>query len=146
MLAANVFEILPARVRRQVGDDAAELAATDAWLSARRRGSIARRRLPAIAAAAASAVVRVGAIASGFTTTLAALGMLHYDALAHEALAIKILDSVFSVTRVLELDKSKRAHDADIVETLRWCKARCKDEAVNERTERCEGCDNELTP
>lgn len=119
VLATNILEVLPAGVGRKVGDDAAELATTEARLTARRRGdrgAVARRRFSSTTTAA---VVRVRAVASRLrTTALALLGVLDYDALAHEVLTIKVLDGILSITMMLELDKAKCAHDADIVEAL----------------------------
>lgn len=142
VLAADVLEVLPAGVGRQVGDDAAELTAADAGLSARGRSAVAGRRLPA--GRATTTVVRVGAVAGGLAATLATLGMLNYDALAHEVAAVEVLDGIFGIARVFELDESERAHDADILEALLGClKAMVSKE--------CSGCgwrekERELTP
>lgn len=119
VLTADVLEILPARVGRQVGNDATELAAADPRLTSRRRRSAVAGggSVPTVAATTAgSTIVGVGGIASRLTTTLCALCLLNYDSLAHKVFAIKVLDGIFSVTGVLELDKAKRAHDANIVE------------------------------
>lgn len=119
VLTTNVLEILPAGVGREVGNDTTELAAADTRFTARRRGSTiaGRGSIPAIAAAATT-VESVRTVAGRLTTTLTALCVLDYDSLAHEVLAVEILDGIFGITRVLELDKTERAHNADIVQAL----------------------------
>lgn len=122
VLATNILDVLPAGVGRKVGDDAAELATTETGLAAGRRSTttVAGGRSVSTVAAAASATstVRVASVASGLAATLAALCVLDQNALAHEVLAVKVLDGVFGVTRVLELDEAERAHNTDIVKAL----------------------------
>ena len=96
MLAAHIFQVLPARTWRQIKHNHAVLAATRSTTRRWTRRSIA------------PATRRVSIARSTLEIALATrrlLGELHDNAVAHEHGAVKVAHGILGVADVLEFDE-----------------------------------------
>jgi hypothetical protein len=96
MLAAYIFQVLPACTWRQIKHNHTELAATRSTTRRWTRRSIApaSRRV-----SIARSTLKIA------LTTRRLLGELHDNAVAHEHGAVKVAHSVLGIAGVLEFDK-----------------------------------------
>ena len=110
----KVLQILPRNIRREILHDDPVFGAK------RRRATIARRRVAAESRMTTVPAVETAAAASPASATAAAAGTfgeLDAHAFAVEAFAVEILDGVFGVADVIELDEAEPSLEDDVAQT-----------------------------
>jgi len=109
----KVLQILPRNIRREILHD------EPVFRAKRRRATIARRRVAAESRMTIVAAVETAASASATAAAAAAgtFGELDAHAFAVEAFAVEILDGVFGVADVIELDEAEPSLEDDVAQT-----------------------------